>query len=354
MTTMEEMEPLPEEALFFPVIGDRVFLADNSSAEQPQELHHYFSTDDELGTHICRPFRDSGFGPLNLSSLIQFADILDSKLAEFQDFRIVYCVDSGEPRKLANALLLIGSYMVLQGHENPVDVWNYLQCFEPHIEFYRSSLAPSSGEDFCLSLLDCWLALARSLSLGWVEMYDMAEYVHYDNPLEGDMHWIIPDKLLAFRCPRQVPPPKTYVDIDGFRFFSPQFFVEPFVDMNVSTLIRLNGELDEDDYSFDEFENHGIRCVSSRSKSILVTQGTKNSALILSKSDTKPHKYLPGGARIQNQDGARILFLATGADTGPVRPRRPAGRAAAGRRTRVCWRHFWPRSYLSRNRSLSF
>lgn len=257
------MTPLAEETLFYPVIGDRVFLADNLVAEQPQELHHYFSTDDELGTHICRPFRDNGFGPMHLSALLQFVEILDSKLAEYQEFRIVYCVDSGEPRKLANALLLIGSYMVFQGHENPVDVWNYLRCFEPYIEFYRSSHAPTSGEDFCLSLLDCWLALARSMSLGWIEMYDMAEYVHYDNPLEGDMHWIIPDKLLAFRCPRHVPPPKTYVDVDGFRFFSPQFFVEPFMDMNITTVIRLNCEQVEDDYSFDDFEHHGIRCVET-------------------------------------------------------------------------------------------
>ena len=149
--------------------------------------------------------------------------------------------------------------MILQGQESPIDVWNYLQCFEPHIELYRSSHDLSTGEDFCLGLLDCWLALARSFGLGWIELYDMAEYVHYDNPLEGDMHWIIPDKLLALRCPRQVPPTKTYIDIDGIRFFSPQFLVEPFLDMNVKTVIRLNSEQEDDEYSFTVFEEHGIR-----------------------------------------------------------------------------------------------
>jgi hypothetical protein len=252
-------EAADEEILFFPVLGDRVFLADTVAADNAMEQFHYFSTDDELGTHIYRPFRDSGFGPMNLSSILQFVEILDSKLTEYQDCQIVYCVDSSDPRKLTNSLLLLGSYLILHENEAPVDVWNYLCCFEPHLELYRSSHALSSGEDFGLGLIDCWLALARSLNLGWIEMYDVAEYIHYDNPLEGDMHWIIPDKLLAFRCPRHVAAPKTYVDIDGFRYFSPQFYVEPFLDMNIGTIVRLNSEQEEDDYSCDSFEMHGIR-----------------------------------------------------------------------------------------------
>jgi hypothetical protein len=32
----------------------------------------------------------------------------------------------------------------------------------------------------------------RAAGLGWVAAYDMAEYMHYDNALEGDLHAIIP------------------------------------------------------------------------------------------------------------------------------------------------------------------
>jgi cell division cycle 14 len=90
-------------------------------------------------------------------------------------------------------------------------------------------------------------------------MIDLEEYAHYDNPLEGDLHWVVPDKLIAFKGPQSMPDSSLqYVDCNGYRKFSPSFYTEAaFADMGVRTVVRLN----ELEYDPQEFEQCGIRCV---------------------------------------------------------------------------------------------
>ncbi len=89
-------------------------------------------------------------------------------------------------------------------------------------------------------------------------MIDLDEYAHYDNPLEGDLHWTIPDKLIAFKGPHSLPNGLLYSDVNGYRKFSPTFYTDaPFADMGVRTVVRLN----ELEYDPAEFEACGIRCV---------------------------------------------------------------------------------------------
>ena len=85
----------------------------------------------------------------------------------------------------------------------------------------------------------------------------MDEYDHYSNPLEGDLHFIIPEKLIAFRGPIQLQGSQEYSDVGRIRFFSPAFYVEPFLDMGVSTVIRLNSRA----YDPTHLQSVGIRCL---------------------------------------------------------------------------------------------
>ncbi len=50
------------------------------------------------------------------------------------------------------------------------------------------------------------------LRLGWVNMLDpcdacidMEEYLHYDNAANGDLRMLVPSKLIAIKCPSDVP-----------------------------------------------------------------------------------------------------------------------------------------------------
>ena len=135
------------------------------------------------------------------------------------------------------------------------DVRDSFSTIEPMLEMYRD--AQSTPADFRLEIIDCWRGVERANALGWIEEMDMEEYDHYNNPLEGDMHCIIPEKLIAFRGPVQLQGSQKYSDVGRVRCFSPAFYVEPFLDMGVSTVIRLNSLA----YDPAPFQSAGIRCL---------------------------------------------------------------------------------------------
>ena len=85
----------------------------------------------------------------------------------------------------------------------------------------------------------------------------MEEYLHYDSPLEGDLHELIPGKIVAFRGPQSLPDGRMYLDENGSRTFAPGFYLDAFGDMGVSTVVRLN----EADYDAAAFADHGVRLV---------------------------------------------------------------------------------------------
>ena len=60
---------------------------------------------------------------MNLSSVLQFVDILETKLDEYPDCPVVYCVDDDE-RSVTNAVFLLGCYMVLRMHLSPEAIWS--------------------------------------------------------------------------------------------------------------------------------------------------------------------------------------------------------------------------------------
>ena len=90
----------------------------------------------------------------------------------------------------------------------------------------------------------------------------MEKYEHYNNPLEGDLFAIIPDKRIAFRGLVQRQAPQKYSEIGRVRFFSPAFYVELFLDMGVSTVIRLNSRA----YDPTPLQSVGIRSRSTWEK----------------------------------------------------------------------------------------
>jgi cell division cycle 14 len=145
--------------------------------------------------------------------------------------------------------------MVVELGHTSAATWQCFKELESMMEMFRD--AQSSTPTFRLNIIDCWGGLERANDLGWVEAMDMEEYAHYNNPLEGDMHSIVPDKLIALRGPTQLAEGEEYRDVGGVRFFSPAFYVQPFQDMGVTTVIRLNTR----PYDPSPFEAAGMRCL---------------------------------------------------------------------------------------------
>ena len=65
----------------------------------------------------------------------------------------------------------------------------------------------------------------------------MHQYSYYEKLENGDMHWIIPNKLLAFSSPQ-----KHERDAHGHRCLTPKDYVSFFQSLNIGLVIRLNSK----------------------------------------------------------------------------------------------------------------
>ena len=50
---------------------------------------------------------------------------------------------------------------------------------------------------------------------------DIAEYEHYDDPLNGDLHEVVPGKFVALKGPKDLNGLDFLDDSSGYRAFSP-------------------------------------------------------------------------------------------------------------------------------------
>ena len=202
------------------------------------------------------------FGPMNMSSTIDFIRLLDAELASSPDAKVVVCADDGS-RGLTNAVFLIGAYMIIKLEMSPAEVARRFRWLDPAlIESYRD--ATFSRPDFRLHLEDCWRGLAKGRDLGWIGYggsdylwgdIDVDEYRHYDSPANGNLHEVVPGKFVAFQGPRDLGGADYRDDAaTGARAFSPDFYVEVLRDMKVETVARLN----EARYSAAGFTSRGL------------------------------------------------------------------------------------------------
>ena len=218
------------------------------------------------------PFCDD-FGPMNFSSITQFAELFDIEIAicVAESKHLVYCAGGGR-RGMTNCAFLLGSYMILKLGYSPEAVWECFKKMDPTwFEEYRD--ATFSPPRFRLRLLDCWSGLARAMSAGWIGLpapetptmwgaIDEREYSSLDSPLDGDLTVVVPGRFAALRGPMHV---ETGVFEDSFRdgrfhirSFSPQFYLPLFRELGVSTVIRLHEGCQ---YDRREFEEGGVRHV---------------------------------------------------------------------------------------------
>ena len=95
-----------------------------------------------------------------------------------------------------------------------------------------------AGEEPCnyeCTVLDCLRGLEKAISFSWYNYlkfdYKVYELNHkLDN---GDMNWVIPNKILALSSP---------TDIKG-EGLPPTFFLESFQKMKIKGVVRLNEQL---------------------------------------------------------------------------------------------------------------
>jgi cell division cycle 14 len=203
------------------------------------------------------------FGPMNFASVASFIEDLDREIVACSSPALVYCARKGR-RALTNAAFLLGAYMVLRLNTTPCEVSRRFEGIgEENIEDYRD--ATFSPPDFGLRLIDCWAGLHRAMESSWLApptrqapqtwgKIDIDEYAHYEDPLNGDLHEVVPGKLIAFKGPKDLRGRVYTDDVHGHRTFSPTYYGDIFRELGVSTVVRLN----EARYSARAFTDAGI------------------------------------------------------------------------------------------------
>ena len=208
----------------------------------------FFRTD---GVIEYVPFADD-FGPMSLSSIIFFIELMEYELtacAESGLSALVFLPDDGR-RNFTNAAFLLGVYMIIRLDESAIDVAERFDVFESAMfEGYRD--ASSDRPDFRLSLLDCWQGLERAKALDWVAlpipgssawgMIEPNELRHYESRLNADLHEVVPGKLICMAGPRDLGG-RSFLDSRkrGTRAFSPEYYVDILRALGVTTVVRLN------------------------------------------------------------------------------------------------------------------
>ena len=212
------------------LIPDRLYFTSLDTLPRQEATVHYFSTDRDL---TYEGF-NADFGPLNLGSVSKYCRSLQAKLVDprFQSHRLVH-VSSREYAKRANAAFLVAAYLVVVHQASPVEVWRKINTGN-FVNYRDASMGPSL---FGLTILDCLQGLEYAIRLGWfsLESFDLGSYEVNERLENGDLHWIVPNKFIAFAGPSGAS-----VDAEGYPACTPEVYSERFKAWGVQHVVRLN------------------------------------------------------------------------------------------------------------------
>ena len=196
------------------------------------------------------------FGPINLGYTFRFCEALHAVL-ESKERRNVQVVCSPDPRSLTNGVFVLGAYMIMMLDQNCEEVSARFEDLHSRLKTFRD-VSPGV-QNFHLHLHDCWQGLWRAKQLAWVSFkagrFELFDYEQCDNPLNADLHEVVPGKLIAMRGPQMIEDGASYVDLPGgSRAFSPAHYADILRQYDVQVVMRLN----EPCYDAEEFEKEGL------------------------------------------------------------------------------------------------
>jgi hypothetical protein len=180
---------------------------------------------------------------MTFSEIHDFCDRIQFERDEKgQDARIVICPAQDDDESFSAACLYLGAYLILNmGWE----LQSVLSAFRPEGHF-------SAGSDLSDRHMDCWRALDRAKTLGWLvdpasdigPLFDVDEFSHYAHPANGSVHMSVPGKLLFFPTPASLPDNQLWADSIGddgrtLRRFSAPFYADLLQDLGAAVVVCL-------------------------------------------------------------------------------------------------------------------
>lgn len=238
------------------------------------DASHFFCTDEVF--RYYNYFLD--FGPLNISQVRSFCTVVDlyalsewitrrkMKSRKFQNKRLYY-YSRHDPKLMANSVLLVCCYLVhsvfmthtqvIIQHQSVDEVWSRFQSLS--LPYYHDASSEncftppllSSLGTFPLSVKDCVEGLQIAIAQGAVDWdhFDIATYDHYERVENGDLNWIVQNRLLAFSGPSAVS-----ATVNGVATLVPEDYLPLFSQLHVGVVVRLN----RPSYDREDFTRHAI------------------------------------------------------------------------------------------------
>jgi cell division cycle 14 len=241
------------QGTLLPIIEGRLYLTSaSSSAEvQPKKRELWVS----LNKGGCYSPFCADFGPLNLGTTHRMCKRLHALLAcpKHHRTKIIFCT-STEASDITNTVTLLGAFLCLRMGFSVAQAW------APFMGLHHSLIIPFrdatwAKNTFDLHVEDCLAGLQQAVSAGMYKQDEFCaeEYFYYDDPVQGDMHQVVPGKFIAFRGP--VRDHGQAVTERGDSTLSASDYLDVFKDKNVSTIIRLNSA----QYSSAVFKRAGFQ-----------------------------------------------------------------------------------------------
>ena len=221
---------------------------------------------DELEqVHFMSEFIESSegdrFEPSNLTAIHRFC--LAARSIHDQQKMLVICTGH-DMQLITHYVLLLGAFLII---ELSFDIDEVQAALQP-----LSHTTMNFSDD--LTIEDCLRAVRHAKEIGWLDFHatfenesesesvepkdrssiDIDEYIHYDSPLNGNLHVLVPNKLLVFPRPEDIPDDQPWADVDGVRHFGPAYFADLFGDFNVQLVVSPTCS----SYSIDAFAERGI------------------------------------------------------------------------------------------------
>lgn len=280
-------------ALKAPPSNHKVLLRNKRNEKIPVRC---FSVDEEL--IYWNFFLD--FGPLNLGQLYRFTIRLNALLQDPKAAILFY--SSTQPDKRTNAIYLICAWQVLELKRTPeqamygFDFYNQQQqqqqrrnngksetelaaeleqllslpskvkrCSLPPAVYPLTTIGANTVAPlppfhdaspvactYHLTLLHCLQGLVKARQFNFFDWdtFDVEEYEYYEQVENGDLNWIIQDKILAFAGPSY----SKVVSPEGYCTLAPSDYIPYFTRKKIGLVVRLNKK----NYDEKEFTRAGI------------------------------------------------------------------------------------------------
>ncbi|OHT12305.1 hypothetical protein TRFO_17883 [Tritrichomonas foetus] len=208
----------------------------------------YFSIDNDPDFQYQPFFSD--FGPLTLLHVHRFYTLVSNNLRIKKETKYHF-VTTSNPNNVANAVYMASTFRMIYLNISPEEALTPFVSIVSTLKPYRD--ASSFPSTYDLSVLSCLQGLKRAMSLGWYNPYDFDAIEWEENEIvaNGDMNWLIPNKLLAFASPhdkREIQP--------GWFVATPSDLITKFHDMGINHVVRLSKKFYDEKVFINNSINH--------------------------------------------------------------------------------------------------